>query len=78
MKTTVDLEKAVQDSLHGNPGMAKSHIGVTVKDGVAWLRGTVPSTAEQWEAERLAALVEGITRVVNHLEVVPEQKASAF
>lgn len=49
--------------------MDYGHVGVTATNGVVWLRGTVPSTTEQWQAEQVAAGVDGVTRVVNHLEV---------
>jgi osmotically-inducible protein OsmY len=70
MKTDVELEREILEALRGGDEMHRSHIGVTVKEGVAWLRGTSPNAEEQWEAESVAANVQGVKRVVNHLEVV--------
>ena len=70
MKTDKDLEQKVQEALRCDPKVEHSHIGITVKEGVVWLRGTVPNTTEPWEAERIAKRVEGVKSVVNHLEVL--------
>jgi len=75
--TNVELEQAVMNVLKEAPTVEHGHIGVTAQDGVVWLRGTVPTSAVQWEAERVAALVRGVKRVVNHLEVVPGRAVEA-
>ena len=69
MKTDIELESEVMAALHLDPSVDHSDIGVTVKEGVVKLRGTVPNAAEQWEAERIAARVEGVKSVINHLEL---------
>jgi pyruvate, water dikinase len=69
MKSNAELERDVLQALRIEPSVDFGHVGVTAADGVVWLRGTVPSAKEQWEAERVAASVDGVTRVVNHLEV---------
>jgi pyruvate,water dikinase len=66
-----ELERAVLQALRIEPSIDHGHIGVTGVDGVVWLRGTVPNTTAQCQAERVAAGVHGVTRVVNHLEVAP-------
>lgn len=70
MKTDKDLEQKVQEALRCDPKVEHSRIGVTVNEGVVWLRGTVPNTTESWEAERVAKHVAGVKSVVNHLEVL--------
>jgi phosphoenolpyruvate-protein kinase (PTS system EI component) len=77
MKTNAELERSVLQALQIEPSVDHGHVGVTAADGVVWLRGTVPSTAEQWQAERVAEGVDGVTRVVNHLEVVPASGSAA-
>lgn len=46
-------------------------IGVSTTDGVVTLAGTVRSIAERDQALRLARDTEGVTRVVDHLTVLP-------
>ena len=71
MKSNAQLERDVLQALRIEPGIDFGHVGVTAADGVVWLRGTVRGTTEQWQAEQVAAGVDGVTRVVNHLEVAP-------
>lgn len=71
MKSNNELERDVMQALRIEPTMDLDHVGLTATDGVVWLRGTVSGTAEQWQAEQVAAGVDGVKRVVNHLEVVP-------
>ncbi|MCE9567673.1 MAG: phosphoenolpyruvate synthase [Planctomycetes bacterium] len=71
MKSNAELEREVLEALRIEPSVDYGHIGVTAVDGVVWLRGTVPGTKEQWQAETVAAGVDGVKRVVNHLEVAP-------
>jgi len=46
-------------------------ITVSTRNGVVTLTGQVPSRAVAARAERLAASVNGVTAVVNHLRVTP-------
>jgi hyperosmotically inducible protein len=50
------------------PAMA---IRVSTRDGVVTLTGRVPSRAVAERAERLAASVDGVVAVVNHLQPAP-------
>jgi osmotically-inducible protein OsmY len=68
MKADIELEREILDALRLDPSLDHRDIGVTVKEGVVKLRGTVPSAAAQWEAERIASRVEGVKSVINHLE----------
>lgn len=47
------------------------NIEVTTRNGVVTLTGTVPSRSLSERAARLAASVEGVKTVVNHLRVAP-------
>lgn len=47
------------------------NIHVTTLNGVVNLNGTVPSRTVAERAARLAASVDGVIKVVNHLRVVP-------
>lgn len=69
MKSNNEIESEVLKALRIEPSMDHGHIGVTAENGVVWLRGTVPNSKEQWEAERIAGSIDGVNRVVNHLEV---------
>ncbi len=68
MKTDTELNREVQEALRCDPSVNHRDIGITVKEGVVKLHGRVPSAAQQWEAERIVARVEGVKGVVNHLE----------
>ena len=47
-------------------------IGVETKDGVVTLSGTVPTTTEKNEADKIAKNTEGVKRVVNDITVNPD------
>jgi hypothetical protein len=52
-------------------GQLKNYrVGVKYEDGVAWLMGSVTSAEQSATAEQLASEVEGVTHVVNKLEIV--------
>jgi len=48
---------------------AAHNIGIDMKDGVAHLKGTIPSETEKQAVEAKAAAVVGATKVVNELDV---------
>jgi len=52
MKSDRELQIDVLDELRWEPGVNATDIGVTVKDGVVTLEGTVDSFAEKWAAEK--------------------------
>lgn len=47
-------------------------IGVDTKDGVVTLSGTVPTTTEKDEADKIAKNTEGVKRVVNDITINPD------
>lgn len=69
MRTDVELQKAVQDELLFEPAVTATDIGVTAKNGVVTLIGTVKSYAEKWAAERAAERVAGMRALARELEV---------
>ena len=73
-------ERAVTDSwltlktklaLLGDERVSSNDVSVTTVQGVITLRGKVASAAEQQAAEDVARTIEGQTKVVNQLTVVP-------
>jgi osmotically-inducible protein OsmY len=54
MKTNQVLQKKVQDALAWEPLLDAAAIGVSVKDGVVTLTGTVDNYTKKLEAENAA------------------------
>ncbi|CAM3575801.1 BON domain-containing protein [Flavobacterium psychrophilum] len=69
MKTNESLQKDVQDALKWEPLLHSAEIGVTVKDGVVTLLGTVDSYTKKLEAEHAAKMVSGVKAVVEKIEI---------
>jgi len=64
-----DLQKDVQDAIKWEPLLNAADIGVTAKDGVITLTGTVDSYAKKLEAEDAAKSVRGVKAVVVQLDI---------
>jgi osmotically-inducible protein OsmY len=69
MKTNAELQKDVQDAIKWEPLLNAAEIGVTVKDGVVTLTGTVDSYTKKIEAEAAAKSVAGVKAVVEKIEI---------
>ena len=69
MKTNAELQKDVQDAIKWEPLLNAAEIGVTVKDGVVTLTGTVDGYSKKTEAEDAAKNVAGVKAVVEKIEV---------
>lgn len=69
MKTNEELQKDVQDAIKWEPLLHAAEIGVTVKDGVVTLTGTVDSFAKKTEAETATKNVAGVKAVVENIEI---------
>jgi len=54
MQTDLELQRDVLDELAWKPSVDAAEIGVSVKNGVVVLNGTVKSFTEKWTAERVA------------------------
>jgi hypothetical protein len=63
---------AVKASIKTDPELASQPIDVSVINKEATLTGTVASEEQKKRAEELALKTSGIIKVVNKLEVIPE------
>jgi len=69
MQSDTALQASVLEELKWEPGVKATDIGVTVKDGVVTLEGTVDSYAEKWAAERAVKRLPGVRALALELEV---------
>ena len=69
MKTNENLQKDVQEALKWEPLLHSAEIGVTVKDGVVTLFGTVDNFSKKLEAEHAAKMVLGVKAVVEKIDI---------
>jgi osmotically-inducible protein OsmY len=69
MKTDAQLKSAILDELRWEPTISSGDIDVATKDGIVTLSGTVPHYVEKWAAEKAVQRVEGVTAIVEELEV---------
>jgi osmotically-inducible protein OsmY len=69
MKTNEELQKDVQYAIKWEPSLHAAEIGVTVKDGVVTLTGTVDGYFKKNQAEDAAKNVAGVKAVVEKIEV---------
>lgn len=69
MKTNEILQKDVQDAIKWEPLLHAAEIGVTAKDGVITLSGTVNAYLKKIEAGNAAKNVAGVKAVVEKIEV---------
>lgn len=69
MKADKQIQKDVMEQLNFDPAINSENIGVSVKDGIVTLSGTVPSYAEKYAAEKRAFRVQGVKSVVEEIEV---------
>jgi hypothetical protein len=69
VKGNAELQKDVQDAIKWEPLLNAAEIGVTVKNGVVTLTGTVDSYSKKAEAEDAAKNVAGVKAVVEKIEI---------
>lgn len=69
MNENETLQKEVQDAIKWEPLLHAAEIGVTVKNGVVSLTGTVDSYAKKMEAESAAKTVRGVKAIVENIKV---------
>ncbi len=69
MKSNAELQKDVQDAIKWEPLLSAAEIGVTAKDGVVTLTGTVNNYAQKLEAEKAAMNVVGVKAVAEEIKV---------
>jgi osmotically-inducible protein OsmY len=73
MKTNTQLQVDVMEELQYEPIIEAAGIGITAKDGIVTLTGTVKSLSEKWAAIHAAERIGGVKAVVNQIRVeVPE------
>ena len=65
--TTVNT--SLKNKLAADPTTSAAKINVDTSNGVVTLSGTVPTAAEKSEAERIARNTQGVTQVVNNINV---------
>jgi osmotically-inducible protein OsmY len=69
MKNNESLQKDVQNAIKWEPLLHAAEIGVTVKDGIVTLTGTVDSYAKKLEVETAAKNVEGVKAIVEKIDI---------
>ncbi len=69
MITNEELQNSVQEAIKWEPLLSAAEIGVTAKDGVVTLTGTVDNYAKKMEAENATKNVEGVKVVVEDIKI---------
>lgn len=69
MKTNEQLQKDVRDAIKWEPLLANAEIGVSAKNGVVTLLGTVDNYAKKSQAEDAAKKVSGVKVVIEQIDV---------
>lgn len=69
MKTDSMIQADVISQLQWDPRVTHEHIGVSVKDGIVTLSGSVPTFSEKHAAELTAQKVTDVKAVVEKIEV---------
>ncbi len=79
--TDNEIVENITTRLQRDPYVNRQEIGVTVENGIAKLNGRVESYFEKWQAGDVAALAQGVTGVINQLEVdynLPAEETSFY
>ncbi len=79
--TDNEIVENIITRLQRDPYVNRQEIGVTVEEGIARLNGRVESYFEKWQAGDVAALAQGVTDVINQLEVsynLPAEETSFY
>jgi osmotically-inducible protein OsmY len=69
MKTDMQLQRDVLDEIMWEPSACVPEIGVTVRDGIVTLAGSVDNLPAKWAAAKAAQRVSGVRAVANDIEV---------
>lgn len=69
MKSNETLQMDVQNAIKWEPLLNAAEVGVTAKDGIITLTGTVDSYSKKTEAETAAKNVSGVKAVVENIDV---------
>jgi osmotically-inducible protein OsmY len=65
----IKLLKKIQHQFEGNEVLKRTHLDVSVSDGVVVLRGQVPHAFEKMNAESIVQQTAGTRAVVNEIEI---------
>ncbi|WP_083492836.1 BON domain-containing protein [Lyngbya aestuarii] len=79
--TDNEIVEKIITRLQRDPYVNRQEIGVTVEEGIVRLNGSVESYFEKWQAGDVAALAQGVTGVINQLEVdynLPAEETSFY
>ena len=71
MKTDFQIQQDLLDELKWEPLLNSSEIGVSVKNGVVTLSGTVSSYAHKMTAEKVAKKISGVLAIAEDIQVGP-------
>ena len=69
MKSDIDIQQDVVGQLRWSPFLRASDIGVTVKNGIVTLAGTVGSYSQKLEAEKAAKKVTGVRAIAEDIQI---------
>ncbi len=69
MKTDEQIKNDVEDELAWDPSVHAEQVGVSVRDGVVQLNGTVGSYYEKWAAEQAAFRVANVKSIASEIKV---------
>ncbi|MGZ5092140.1 MAG: BON domain-containing protein [Burkholderiales bacterium] len=69
MRSNTEMKADVEQEMRWDADIDPTDIGVTVKDGVVSLSGTVRSYSQRWQAERDAKRVAGVVGLSNDIQV---------
>lgn len=69
MKSNEELQKDVQEAIKWEPLLHAAEIGVTAKDGIVTLTGTVDNYIKKNEAETAAKNVVGVSAVIEKIQI---------
>lgn len=67
--TDGEIGNSIRKAWERNPYLTRLGMDVTVFDGIAYLAGTVGSNFEKDQAEEAVASVQGVTEIINRLQV---------
>ena len=69
MKIDSQLQRDVMDELRWEPQVDSAHIGVTAKNGVVTLTGSVPNYSQKLAAEGATCRVAGVKAIAEEIDV---------